>query len=230
MQDLHKIQMLILKELLYHPTARFTDLNLTGLSNDHFSYHINTLIKLKFVEKTNGKYSLSQLGKKYAGLIDTLAEKVQIEKQGKVGALVILEREFRGKKQYIWQKRLKEPYYGYYGFFTGKIKFGETVLDAAAREIKEETGLEADLEHRFVLHEMVYNNNGDMLEDKYFNIVYAFNPRGKLTNTNDGENRWITPKEMKEITPQYHNELEIYDLFKNNQREFIERKYIIESF
>ena len=228
MQDLHKIQMLILRELLFHPNARFTDLNLTGLTTDHFSYHINTLIKMGLVDKKNGRYSLSQSGKKFAGLIDT--DKAQIEKQAKIGALVILEREFKGKKQYIWQKRLKEPYYGYYGFFTGKIKFGETVLEAGAREVKEETGLEAELEHKFVFHEMVYNHKGDILEDKYFNIIFAFNPKGKLTSTNEGENVWVSPEQMKTMTPIYHNELEIYDLFEKGQREFIERKYFIESF
>ncbi|HVX92596.1 MAG TPA: hypothetical protein VHA74_00595, partial [Candidatus Dojkabacteria bacterium] len=118
MQDLHKIQMLILRELLYHPNARFTDLNLTGLTNDHFSYHINTLIKLGFVDKNKGRYSLSLSGKKFAGLIDK--DNAQLEKQAKIGVFVILEREFKGKKQYIWQKRMKEPYFGYYGFFTGK--------------------------------------------------------------------------------------------------------------
>ena len=79
MEDLHQIQMLILKELLFNPTARFSELNIKGLSNDHFSYHINTLIEQGYVRKTDRGYSLTNQGKEFANRMDT--DQVQIEKE-----------------------------------------------------------------------------------------------------------------------------------------------------
>jgi len=229
MSDLHKIQMLIIKELLYKPNFRFRDLNISGLTTDHFSYHINTLVEQGLVEKLNSRYCLSIKGKKFAGSIDT--DSATLEKQPKVSVLIITEKSFSGTKKYLWQRRTKEPYFGYWGFFTGKVRFGETVQEACARELKEESGLEANIRHLFVLHEMVYSFDGDILEDKYFNIMYCTDIQGKLLEkTLDGENKWLTEKQLRIISPQYHNEIEIFDLFKDGQSSFYEKKYFIKSF
>ncbi len=223
--NFHKIQLLILKELLFRPKSRFSDLNLTGLSNDHFSYHVRSLIKAGLVEKVNYKYALSNEGKKLTSNLDTTTS--SFEKQPKVSVILIVQKD----KEFLWQKRMKEPYFGYNGFATGKVKFGETVEEAALRELKEETNLVADFKHKFVLHEMVYGKEGDMLEDKYFNVMHGTNVKQELqTKTEDGENYWIKPKDMKKALPQYHNELEIFKLFKDNQSKFLERKYIISEF
>ena len=48
---MHNIQMLILRELLFSPNSKFTQLNIQGLTSDHFSYHINALIKDGYVKK-----------------------------------------------------------------------------------------------------------------------------------------------------------------------------------
>ena len=82
--------MKILRELLYHPKARFSDLNVSDLSSDHFTYHINCLIRDKLVIKTKGTYKLSPNGKEFANTMDT--DQSLIEKQGKIGVLVIATR------------------------------------------------------------------------------------------------------------------------------------------
>lgn len=51
MIKMHNIQMLILRELLFSPNSKFTQLNIQGLTSDHFSYHINALIKDGYVKK-----------------------------------------------------------------------------------------------------------------------------------------------------------------------------------
>lgn len=50
----------------------------------------------------------------------------------------------KGKKQYLVQTRLKDPFFGYHGYVTGKIRWGEKILEAAKRELLEETGMTAE--------------------------------------------------------------------------------------
>lgn len=202
MNDLNPIQMSILKELLFKPNSRFTNLNEAKISSDQFSYHLRSLIELGLVEKKDGLYVLTLQGKEFANRMDTAVNK--IEKQPKVSVLIVPIKIVKGKKMYLISTRLKEPYYGFKGFMTGKIRFGETVEEAAQRELMEETGLKGKIKHCFVLHEMVYKKDGEMLEDKFFNIM--------------------------EATPKYHNEEEIFGLYKKGKSDFMEKKYYIDSF
>lgn len=229
MTHLHQIQMKILRELLFHPKSRFTDLNISGLSSDHFSYHIRELKKLGLVDKVEDTYILSHDGKEFANRMDT--DKNIMEKQPKVSVVICPELEINGVKHYAVQTRLKEPYYGYNGFITGKVRFGEKIVEAAARELLEEMGITATFAPMYVLHEMVYDMSGNMLEDKFFHAVLATNVKGKLvTEIEGGKNRWVTKKEFEEMAPKYHNEDDIFAWFDARKYEFIEETYFIESF
>ncbi|MDD3474766.1 MAG: NUDIX domain-containing protein [Candidatus Dojkabacteria bacterium] len=210
MKDLHKIQMLILRELLFKPNSTFTKLNIQGLTSDHFSYHINTLIKDEYVEKKNGKYSLTPKGKEYANQMDT--DEALIEKQPKIAVIIVGIKEENGIKKLLIQERTKEPYYGYRGFITGKVRFGEKVLETARRELLEETGLICDELHlKNIVHNLVVlEESGDLVEDKMFYIVTAINPKGKLINTRNGKNYWITEKEFFELDKKYYDEDNVY--------------------
>jgi ADP-ribose pyrophosphatase len=55
----------------------------------------------------------------------------------KLSVVIVLEDE---EGRHLQQQRLKQPYYGYWGHMTGKIRWGETMLEAGARELQEETG------------------------------------------------------------------------------------------
>ena len=210
MKDLHKIQMLILRELLFKPNSTFTKLNIQGLTSDHFSYHINTLIKDGYVKKEKQKYSLTNKGKEFANQMDT--EEVIMEKQPKVGVIVVGIKENQNEKMLLIQERTKEPYYGYKGFITGKVRFGEKVLETAKRELFEEAGLTCNELHlKTIVHNLVVlEESGDLIEDKMFYIVTAINPKGKLINTRNGKNYWITEKEFFELDKKYYDEDNMY--------------------
>lgn len=227
MNQLHEIQMLILRELLYNPEAHFTDLNISGMTNDHFSYHINVLVDNGYVLKEGSKYKLTLKGKEFANTMDTV--QIEIEKQPKSSVLVTTVKEEKGEEYILMSKRKKDPFIGCRGFTTGKIRFGETVVDAAKRELSEETGLEADFEHTgIVVHELVYNREGKLFEDKYFHIVGAVNPTGELKNTKDAENRWEKRKDFKKIKNKFYSEEDIYDVFCKGQKGFFEMKFVLD--
>jgi 8-oxo-dGTP pyrophosphatase MutT (NUDIX family) len=195
----HEAQTKILRELLFRPHAGYAELQKpTGLTSDHFNFHIARLVELKLVEKVaRGKYQLSARGKEYANKMDT--DNNTIEKQPKSAVILGVEKIIRGVPHYLLQERRKHPYYGFWGFPSGKIRWGETVLEAAARELKEETGLSAAYRYVGLYHEHAYQQEtGELLEDKLFHIIHCTNPHGTLvTEFEGGRNAWLTKDEME---------------------------------
>jgi 8-oxo-dGTP pyrophosphatase MutT (NUDIX family) len=198
--DLHNIQMLILKKLLFLPHARFRDMKIEGLTTDHLTYHINTLVKQGFLQKDSQKrYTLTDMGKEFSNRMDE--RNASIERQGKRGALVRVSRMNGKRHEFLFMKRLKQPFYGCVGFHTGKIREGETILDAANRELKEETGLTAKLYFVGVIHYVDYKPDGEFLRDIYFYTFDGYSPKGDLIvkNKEEGvENFWATMNAIKE--------------------------------
>ena len=189
--DIHPAQTIILRELLFLPSAGFAKLQKpTGLDSDHFKFHIARLVQLGYVQKEgNGEYSLTKRGKEYANRLDT--ERNTIEKQPKLSVLLVIE---NNRGEFLFQERLKQPYFGFWALPTGKISWGEKVAEAGARELKEETGLVADLRVSGLQHKIDCNQNTQtLLEDKFFTIIHGTNPTGELISDMEGHhNEWLT--------------------------------------
>lgn len=62
-----------------------------------------------------------------------------------MGVALHAVRTNKGKREILIHQRLKEPFYGWYGSHSGKIRWGETPIECAKREFEEETGLIGDL-------------------------------------------------------------------------------------
>ena len=198
-EGLHPAQTKILRELLFMPAARFAELQkASGLESDHVKFHIKQLVKLGYINKIGNAYQLSVIGKEYANKLDTDAG--VIERQPKVAVLLVVER-YNSKThmmEYLLQKRLKHPYFGFWGAPTGKVRWGETLLDAAARELKEETGLTGVFEYRGIYHERVRRQaTGEIIEDKLFQLMFCDRFSGELqVEFDSGYNTWHTLEYM----------------------------------
>jgi 8-oxo-dGTP diphosphatase len=199
---IHEAQTAILRALLFRPQAGFADLRKpTGLTSDHFTFHIARLVELGFVEKHNARYTLTAKGKEYANRLDT--DNNTIERQPKSAVLLVIERLREGREEFVFQERLKQPYFGFWGRPTGKIRWGETITEAAAREMMEETGLAADHRLAGVVHDLVtQEESGELLEDKFFFVVHCTNVRGTLKDHFEGgHNEWMTMNEVMGKAP-----------------------------
>lgn len=192
--NVHKVQMTILRSLLFSTHASFGELRRqTGMDSDLFNFHLKKLVENCLVSKHSpGQYSLSARGKTYANTMDTADQ--TIEKQPKLSVVVIVEAA-DGKQ--LFQERLKQPYYGYWSHPTGKIRWGETILETAARELAEETGLSANLRVAGIYHNLDHDKqSGELLEDKFFCIVHGTDPQGRLVDGEGCHNEWLTTEEF----------------------------------
>ena len=229
MDNSNDIQLKILSVLLYKPQSRFKDLNIDSLTTDNFSYHLRILVTTGLIQKENSLYSLTAKGKIAAGKLDTTS--YVVEKQAKIGVLLIPHKVVKGQELFLIQQRLKEPYFGYWGFMTGKVRYGETLPQTALRELQEESGLTGECRFCYELHEMVYDQtSGQQLEDKFFQVLEVTNLEGNLTDTIEGHNKFVPVDEFRQISPKYHNEDDILSWFLDRDFKFKEHKYYIDKF
>ncbi len=68
------------------------------------------------------------------------------------------------KNMLLFCKRTKDPYKGLYNFVGGKVERGENHLDAAYRELQEESGIGKEDICLFRLMDLVYYAQGFILE------------------------------------------------------------------
>lgn len=220
----HAAQMKILRHLLLSPHAGFAELQKqTALTSDHANFHIKKLVEEGFMAKNaDDKYVLTRMGKEYANRMDT--DDNVIEKQPKLSVALIIEND-EGK--YLAQQRLKQPYFGFWGRPTGKIRWGETMLEAAERELLEETGLVADLSVAGFYHKMDYDKEtGDLLEDKVFVLIYGTSPRGDLIIDDEGHhNEWLDDTELQARGTVFQSVPDITKMATRNAANFMEHKY-----
>jgi ADP-ribose pyrophosphatase YjhB (NUDIX family)/predicted transcriptional regulator len=193
-QKVHPAQVAIIRVLLFTPSAPFAALQkASDLTSDHFNFHVKALLDQALIEKNKeGHYKLTRGGKEYANRFDTDARTV--ERQPKVAVSLMITRE-DGKQ--LLQQRLKQPYYGYWGRPTGKIRWGESILETGARELMEETGLTGEFAFDSIYHKMDFNKEtGELLEDKIFFVLNVTNVRGELVEEFEGgRNAWMTQQE-----------------------------------
>lgn len=228
---IHPAQSHILKILLFNPQARFAELNELRLSTDHFSFHIKSLMDAGLIVKTQNRYGLTVVGKEFAGRFDVDSAKVGLERQAKISVAVAAVKKESGKTKYLLQKRLKQPYFGYQGFITGKIKWGEMVLEAAGREFKEEAGLEGELSLKGVKHKMDYSSGNELLEDKYFFVVRADNVKGDFKEIIEGgHNFWLTKKEVLALPNLFHSVKDVIEMVSQSDFVFSESKYTVSGY
>ncbi len=191
MDELHPIQMKILTKLLFNPSLRYSEMKPDKeMENNTFQFHLDQLTKLGLVEKADNAYILTKDGKKFALRIK--AENSKLVVQAKIGVSMGCVRKSEGKAQVLIYTRLKHAYYGCQGFPAGKIEQGEAFLDAARRELQEETGLIGNPKLAGIIHYRIFNQEGTELLDDLLPFLCRFDdPTGELVSSREGKYEWI---------------------------------------
>ena len=191
---LHKAEVSILKSLRKMEGSRFSELmRPTGLTSDNFKFYLRNLVKLGWIEKdTTGNYALTPGGKELANNLDETRQTVQ--RQPKISVLVVASRQRTdGETEYLLQRRLRHPYYGFWGLISGPVQWGESFEETAEAELYKQTGLVAKCAVRSFCRSSDYDMDDELLEDKLFAIMLAQGVRGEIsTPWGGGKSQWMT--------------------------------------
>ncbi len=141
-QTMHELQQHILKTLMYSRKAKYSYLKPKEIESNLFSYHLKSLIESGLIELRDTFYYLTAKGKQYVDTLSTQTLRPRI--QPKIVTIVVLKQ----KDRYVLYERKRMPFIDHIGFPYGKIHLEERILDAATRELREKTGLQANLKHR----------------------------------------------------------------------------------
>lgn len=215
--DYHFIQRKILNDLLFHNKLKYSEMKPEEMEGSQFTFHINKLMDSGLVEKVNDKYSLTANGKNTANSFDSDSNNPR--KQAKQSVVFCTFRKKDGIEETLIYTRKKNPFYDHQGYPTGKVMYGEGILDTAERELHEETGLSGKAEIIGIRHFRVYYpTKGELVEDKVMYICRIDEPEGELQSNNEGEFKWIkvngAQDAIKNPLPEFQEIFEMLNDFK----------------
>lgn len=219
---LHKIQLKLLKQLALEKGLNFNSLIIYGLESEHMNYHLKRLVEFNLVEKIKNNYVLTDEGKDFSNLLDDDVD--QVEKQPKTSILLHAVRKNNGVIEHLYSKRLRQPYYGKVGRLTGKVRFGETLLGAAQRELYEEAGLKAKTWHLEEIYQKLRRNkHGKFLQDNLFYVFFVTDFYGTfISKTEFQENVWITNDDIENKKYDFYSEVKLSNRLKPKNFSFTE--------
>ena len=114
--------------------------------------------------------------------------------------------------------RGQQPNKGYWGFPGGKIEVGETIKEAAIRELNEETSITAQAEHILTAFDVIIRDETHQTCYHYILIpVLCTHLEGTAKAASDAaEVRWFHLDELNENTPNLI--ASVLDVIKETQR------------
>jgi len=129
----HHIQKSILLNLATNAPQRFSQLQPPRLPNNTFSYHLKKLLDSGYVKQTSEGYILTRKALKL------IVYGVSHEKVKTVPKTISMIYITNSSGEILLISRNNRPFQGWYGLPSGLIHTGETLQDAARRELMEKT-------------------------------------------------------------------------------------------
>lgn len=113
-----------------------------------------------------------------------------------VGVGAVIKR----KNSILLIKRGKEPGKGNWSIPGGLVELGETVTEAVKREVKEETGLEVEIDHLLDVVTSIIKDDNRKVKYHYVLIDYLVYPKeGELCLSSDASDvRWVKIEELEQ--------------------------------
>lgn len=125
----------------------------------------------------------------------TLSRRYPDSPQVAVGAIVVRDNKV------LLVKRSQSPGQGLWAIPGGRVELGETLQQAAEREILEETGLKIRAGDPLYTFEVIEPDDVGRIQFHYVIVDLMADYLGGEINPNDdvSEARWVTPEELKDL-------------------------------
>jgi ADP-ribose pyrophosphatase YjhB (NUDIX family) len=190
---MHRLQQHIMQQLIMNPCLRYADIKPREVEGNLFMYHLRQLMKDELVVKgEDGLYKLTPKGKQFADRLSLKSLSPRV--QPRIVTLMAVE---DGSGRWLFYRRKRQPLIDKIGFPYGKIHRGESVREAAERELNEKTGLTAELEHRGDGYATTFEE-GEPVSEILFHMFYGHSPHGELlSRSHIGEPMWLNPADLK---------------------------------
>lgn len=230
--EFHLIQRKILNDLLFHDKLRYSEMKPEEMEGSQFSFHLNKLVDFGLVDKVDDHYTLTAKGKNIANSFDF--DSTNPRKQAKQSVVFCAFRSLNGKKEALVYTRKKNPFYDHQGYPTGKVMYGESILETAERELHEEAGLTGKAELIGIRHFRVYYpTQEELVEDKVMYVCKIDEPTGELVSNDEGIFQWVDIGEVHKVVvnplPEFQEIFEMLQEF-NGEITFAERNHYPKQF
>ena len=218
---MHNIQQQIIQKLSFIKKARYSEIKPKNIDGNVFVYHLNLLKKDNYIDSVDKRYFLTSKGKNFIDRISFIDFKERI--QPKIVTTIIIE----NKGKYLLYNQKRGAFIDKISFPYGKIHLEERLQEAAERELKEKSGLIADLKHKGDVYLTIHNET-ELVSHMLLHVFYSNKFSGELKrdyiggecfwgNFEDFENIKILPgaKKILDFVKKYKNEHFFKELFLN---------------
>jgi mutator protein MutT len=209
---LEEIKSNILEQLLKKDLSFSEILQQTKLS-DHgqLNYHLKNMLKEEIVEKKEGKYSLTTLGERVGSYLTQIQSK-------EVFPLTVVLGIIKNKGNILLLKRARKPELGKWCFPGGKLRAGETIFEAAEREVLEETGIKAKAEKVAGFYPVIVYKKGQLnYHTNIIPVIMKIPQNYSVTITDEHtEYRFVNKKEYSNLELVNQNGLILEKVSKGN--------------
>ena len=189
----HHIQKHILNVLTYTEYARFRDLRPPKVDTNLYSYHLNSLMKSDWINKSELGYTLSKKGLVYVDRISS--KKLNFRTQSKIITMLVLQ---NNQDEILLQKRVKQPYINTWTLPYGKTHIEDkSTLQAAKREALEKLNLninESQLKHVGDCYIRVFSK--DLVQSS--TLAHIFHTK-TIKNFEEENTQWISSGNLTDL-------------------------------
>ena len=183
----HHIQKRLFNKLVGAETLRYSELKPKELEANLFMYHLKELIKMGLVEKKDRAYALSQKGRTTATRFSIREQTIRV--MPSTLSVIALQ-----SNEGLWclYKRKRQPYIGSLGFPSGKIHLGDSLADAAYRELEEKCGYVRDvhLEWKGTFNLVENEQDGSLKNHVIGQVWHGFVKEKKIAENHAGVTFW----------------------------------------
>lgn len=186
--DLHHIQRGIILSLVTSSPLTFTELQPPRIPNNTFSYHLKKLIENGYIEHAPSQSGYIPTRK----ALKLVAVNGDQKSRVRSPALITMFYITNDEGEVLLLSRNIDPFQGWYSLPSGSVHFGESLDEAAQRELFEKTGIKATKElYSIGILDFQYREEGtDDLFVHALAFLYSFHYSDKKMAINDKPTRF----------------------------------------